>query len=290
MAYCVKCGVKLSEGTTSCPLCQTAVNAPNDVIGEKSFELFGGNTEINRLNYPLFDKHRKGIIELVVTFTVIGVITLLITHFALSSFNAIIPIAIVLLGSTYLLVGLYIKITYVKLASWYLLITVLLLFVIDLIDLKISWSLYSNSSILLYWVVFVLPWIFKKAKRTIAYMISAFAILLYFPFIDYLTNGSFYWSLSIGIPTYIVVLVCFLLLLLRIRFGNPTITDGVLSLIAISSIGVVAGDFFHLRSIGSKEGISWSLAVAIVAFSILLFLILKMALRQIRHYFHNRIV
>ncbi len=35
--YCVKCGVKLQEGTTVCPLCQTPVWNPDETMAEKNY-------------------------------------------------------------------------------------------------------------------------------------------------------------------------------------------------------------------------------------------------------------
>ena len=35
--YCVKCGVKLQEGTACCPLCRTPVWNPEDLSREKSY-------------------------------------------------------------------------------------------------------------------------------------------------------------------------------------------------------------------------------------------------------------
>lgn len=43
--YCVRCGVKLREGTESCPLCGTPVWNPEGARARKSYpeEQLGGN-------------------------------------------------------------------------------------------------------------------------------------------------------------------------------------------------------------------------------------------------------
>ena len=87
MAYCVNCGVKLADGTTVCSLCKTPVHAPLEIIGEKGEPFFPSSDERKSIVHPLFDKNRKGLIELVIAFMVIAIVTLLITSFALVSFS-----------------------------------------------------------------------------------------------------------------------------------------------------------------------------------------------------------
>lgn len=290
MAYCVNCGVKLEPGTAVCPLCRTVVHAPAEIIGESGKPLFPPSDEGRVIDHPLLDKNRKGVIELVIAFMGIAVITLLITAFAISRFSPWIPIGSVLLGGGYLLVALFVRPTYTKLATWFSLITVALLTVIDLEDMALSWSFHANLSIALYWVAAVLPWHYPRGRREGGFRFALVAVALYLVALDGLAGLPLSWSLSIALPTYAVVLVSLGTLLLRIKLGKPTITDKVLSLIAVCSWGVVAGDFFHLRSIESPRLLSWSSSVAIVALCIVIFLLLNLTLRRVRIYFNNRVV
>ncbi|MDD2296763.1 MAG: hypothetical protein PHX79_03000, partial [Sphaerochaetaceae bacterium] len=78
--------------------------------------------------------------------------------------------------------------------------------------------------------------------------------------------------------------------LLRMRFGKPTITDLVLSVILSACWGVVAGDFFYLRMVASPRLLTWSSSVFIVGLALFLFLTLNVTLRRVRNYFNNRLV
>lgn len=290
MAYCVNCGVKLESGSLACPLCKTEVHASQQVIGEAGTPLFPPADEGRTIDHPALDKNRKGIIELVIAFMAIAVITLFITAFAIARFSPWIPIGCVVLGGSYLLVALFVRPTFVKLATWFSIITIVLLTVIDLDDLMLTWSAYANLSIALAWIVAVFPWKYPRSRRETAFRFSLVAVALYLVALDALDDLALSWSLAIALPTYAVALLALGVLVLRIKLGKPTITDVVLSLIAICSWGVVAGDFFHLRSIRDERLLSWSSSVAIVALCIVIFLLLNLTVRRVRDYFNNRVV
>ena len=291
MAYCVRCGVKLESGATVCPLCNTQVMAPQDVIGNPGEPLFPSQPEAAlRPRAPRLDKNRKGIIELIIAFMAIAVITLTITAFALDgSFVPWIPIGSVILGGAYLLIALFIRITYVKIVSWYALLTALLVVMIDLNNGKLSWSIPIILSLVLFYLTAVLPWALPKHQRKAGWIIGIVSVACYFIALDGLLTGAFDWSISIAIPTYAVVLLSLSFLILRIHYGRPSVTDIVLSIILSACWGVVAGDFFHLRSMGSNRLLSWSASVAIVAFCLLIFLTLNVSVRRVRNYFNNRV-
>ena len=290
MAYCVNCGVKLSSGTKACPLCNTEVIASKQIIGEKEEFLFAPVKTSTKEKHPLFDKNRQGLFELIVAFMVIAIITLVITSFALKSFNPYIPLVSVVFGGAGLLVAILLKPSYKMFGSLYSAITIILVTLIDLVNFKLSWSVYISSSVFLFWLVFVLPFFNKEQKGRAVTLSALVAIPIYLLFLNYYQSGVVSWAITIAIPTYIAVLISLAVLALRFQFGKPTITDIVLSLITISSLGVVAADFFHLKSIESTKILSWSTSVAVVALTIILFLILNLTLRRVRHYFHNRVV
>ncbi|MGE0074513.1 MAG: DUF6320 domain-containing protein [Sphaerochaetaceae bacterium] len=291
MAYCVRCGVKLESGATVCPLCSTEVLAPAEVIGQPGIPLFPNDNTDGPFEHPKLDKNRKGVIELVIAFMAIAVITLVITAFALgASFSPWLPIGCVVLGGSYLLVGLFVKPTYQHLATWFAAITIVLLFVIDISDRKVGWSAYANLSIVLFWVTAVAPWTVQKRNRIYGYVLAGIAVPVYLLAIDALAGNALSWSVSIALPTYGISLVASSFLVLRIRFGKPTITDIVMSLILVVCWGVVAADFFHLRTLASPRLLSWSSSVFIVAVCIMIFLTLNLTVRRVRHYFNNRVV
>ncbi len=292
MAYCVRCGVKLAAGSTECPLCKTPVIAPLEIVGEKQDPLFPPPLErAGRHEYQRLDKNRKGIIELVIAFMAIAVVTLVITAFALGAeFSPWLPIALVILGGSYILVLLFVKPTYGKIATWFAIITLCLLIIIDMTDTNLSWSLYANLSILLFWIVGVFPFIMPLRLRKHGYAIATVSIALFLIVIDLFPEGILSWSLTIALPTYAIVLIALAALVLRIRYGKPSITDMVLSVVLAACWGVVAGDFFHLRTINSELLLSWSSSVFIVAVCLLLFLTLNVTVRRVRNYFNNRLV
>ncbi len=292
MAYCVRCGVKLEEGSTACPLCHTEVIAPADVIGVQRESLFPSETEgeAERISHQRLDKNRKGVIELVIAFMAIAVVTLLITAFALDgTFVPWISIASVIIGGAYILVLFFVRPTFPKIASWYIGLTMLLLVAIDAHDLILTWSVPSVMSLLLLWIVGVLPWVLPKHLRLRGVIGAIVAIAGYLVALDIMLSGQIVWSLAIALPTYAVVLGSLLLFYLRLHFGKPTVTDSVLSVILTACWGVVAGDFFHLRSLRSTQMLSWSTSVLVVALCLLIFLTLNVTLRRVRNYFNNRL-
>lgn len=291
MAYCVQCGVKLEAGSTACPLCNTKVHASAEIIGEAGVPLFPEDPTQTTFEHPLLDKNRKGFIELIIAFMAIAVITLIITAFALgSTFSPWLPIVCVVLGGSYFLVAFFVKPFYPYFASWYVVLTVLLLGSIDIFDGTLSWSYYAILSLALYWLVAVLPFWVPKRYQKLSIVGALLSIGAYLPLLDALGGKGLTWSLSIALPTYGVFLFFLLFIVLRIRFGKPTITDIVLSIILATCWGIVAGDFFSLRRAGSSHLLTWSSSVFIVAVCLFIFLTLTITLRRVRNYFNNRLV
>lgn len=290
MAYCVECGVKLEEGLKQCPLCYREVIAPPELIGKTELYLFPPKEGKSTKSSPRLDKTRKGVIELIITFMAIAVITLFITSFAHSSFSPYLPVGCTIIGGLYFLIALVKKPTYIGLSSWYVVLTMLLLSLIELTGGTFTWALYADLSLIFYWLVAVLPF-FRKGRRQIPLLIiAAVSVIPYMIALDYLMGSFPSWSLYVALPVYLVVIICALLLMLRIYRGNPTITDIVLSLITISSLAVVAGNFFYLRYLKREQLLTWSKSVAIVSLCMIGFLVLNLTVRKVRHFFHNRIV
>ena len=292
MAYCVRCGVKLEPGATSCPLCQTEVIATRDIVGKSTDPLFPGVVTDKTDEYLKIDKRRKGFSELVITFMVISIIILLITGLAFNgnnSFNHWIPIVCVLFGGSYLLTLLYSKLSYPRLATVYTILTIGLLLFLDGYDLRFSWALYPASALVVYWVIGVMPWILKNNRAVFGSIGGWVSIALFLLVVDALEGGGLLWFFPIALPTFAVVVVGFILLALRSRIGDPTITELILSVILIASVGVGSGDFFTMRAIQSDQLVSWSTYVWIVAVCLGVFLVAVATLKKVRLYFSNKI-
>ena len=292
MAYCVRCGVKLEPGATSCPLCQTEVIATREVVGKSTNPLFPGVITDLPDEYLKIDKRRKGFSELVITFMIISIIILMITGLAFNkdhSFDPWIPIGCVLFGGAYLLTLLFCKISYTRLATLYTIITIALLLFLDGYDLKFVWALYPVSALVVYWVIGVMPWILQRNRIVLGSVGGVVSIALFLLVVDALEGGGLLWFFPIALPTLAVVVAGFVLLALRLRVGDPTITELVLSVILIASVGVGSGDFFTMRALQSEHLLSWSTYVWIVALCLAVFLVTVATVKKVRLFFSNKI-
>ncbi len=290
MAYCVKCGVKLEGGSVVCPLCNTKVMAPSEVIGEEKFPLLVKEEKPRNKFQPLLDKTRKGVIELVIAFAVIAVITLIITAIALKgTFSPWLAIVSVIFGALYVLIPLLVKPIYSRLATYYLIFTALLVIALNFLIEPKEWAAVVLLSLGFYWVVAVVPFYFSKGKRYLSVVLSLFAVPLFLVLLDAIFDERLSWSLSIALPTYGVVIISLGFSLIRLKWGRPTPTDIILSLILSSRWGVVAGNFFFLRASGSERLLTWGLSPFIVALLLLIILILMALFRRVRNFFTNRL-
>lgn len=288
MAYCVKCGVKLEGGSLACPLCNTKVVAPPEIIGEEKYPLLV--KEEGKIFHPLFDKTRKGIIELVLAFMVIAIVTLIITAIAhKGTFSPWLAIISIIFGGLYFLIPLLVKANYTKITTYYLIVTLLLVIGINFLIEPKGWAAIVLLSLGLFWVLAVVPFYFTEGKRYLSILISIFAIALYLVLLDAISDEYLSWSLSIALPTYGVVIVSLGFSAIRIKWGKPTLTDMIISIVLSSCWGVVAGDFFHLRSIGSQRFLTWGFSPFIVALLLLIILFLAVVFRRVGNYFSNRL-
>ncbi len=291
MAYCVRCGVKLESGATECPLCNTKVIAGDDLIGKSTDPLFP-LTKGTKDEHMLLDKRRKGFIELVATFMGISIVTLLITGFALKSshnFDPWLPIACVFIGGWYLLSLLLFRLTYTRLATIYTLLTMLLLFIIDIYNFPLTWSLYPIAALGVYWVVGVMPWMLRQRRVLFASIAGIFSIAAFLLVVDALEGGGLSWFFPVALPILVVVVVGVAVLLLRLQRGNLLVSEIVLSIILIATIGVGSGDFFAQRFLGSDQMLSWSLNVWVVAIILGVFLFVLATVKKVRLFFMNKI-
>jgi hypothetical protein len=291
MAYCVRCGVKLEAGSPACPLCATEVNAPEDVIGQGSEQLFPHPKHEPGERHPLLDKQRKGFIELIVALAVIAIATLAITGWAVGSlvFEPWFAIGCVVIGMGLLLAPLVLPTSYVVLASAYAALLVALLAFIDAQDRLWDWSLYANPAIALFWLVAVFPWILPKRNRlTIATPVIIVAVAAFLLMIDLVEGSGLAWFLPVALPTYTVVLASLAIAAFRIRKG-ATVSETVMAAILVACIGVGSGNLFGLLYLGASEVITWSTSLWIVAACLVVYLTAVATIRKVRLFFTNKI-
>jgi hypothetical protein len=292
MAYCVRCGVKLEPGATECPLCNTKVIATDDLIGTSTDPLFPITAGAKDDEHMRLDKRRKGFIELVVAFMGISIVTLLITGFALNSthnFDPWLPIACVFIGGWYLLSLLLFKLTYTRLATIYTLLTMTLLFFIDIYNFPLTWSLYPISALGVFWVVGVMPWLLKRRRLVLGTVAGILAVAVFLLVVDALEGDGLAWFFPVALPTLLVVVVSASVLLLRLRGGNLLVSEVVMSVILIAAIGVGSGDFFAQRFLGSDQILSWSVNVWVVAAILGVFLFVLATVKKVKLFFVNKI-
>jgi hypothetical protein len=291
MAYCVECGVKLEDGATKCPLCHREVIAPIEIIGTAINPLFDARASENEKFPSLkYDKTRKGLIELSITFVGVAIVTLLITGIAIKdSFSPWFPIACTILGSIYLFILLFGKSTYTRIGTLFTIQTIITLFTIDIFNGSLTWSLYAIVGVILLYMIAVFPF-YKNRLSPIAKMSVMSSVLLVSLFLfDLIEAHSLLWFFPIALPTFLITLAGFLILILRYIYGHPSLSDIVLSIILNISIGTVAGNFFSLRMEDSVHILTWSKSVLIVVVILILFLIANATIRKVRFYFNNKV-
>lgn len=289
MAYCVSCGVKLASGLEKCPLCNTVVYGPPELIGKSQEPLFPLSQQ-EAIILPSLDKTRKAILELVITFVALALVTLVITAFALPTFNPLIAIVATLVGGAFIVVPLVCKPSYVKISSWYVVLTTILVLSIAIRIPEYKWAYYTLASLVLYWILAVLPALKGKKYVGVKIAIMILSVGLFLLVTNLIETHTLSWSIAVALPIYLFTMIFVSLLVWRVSKGKVGVTSIVFSLITIASWAVVIGDHCALKYRGKESLISWSLSVAIVGSCLLLFLLLRFSLLRVRNYFHNRIV
>ena len=289
MAYCVECGVKLENGATACPLCHREVIAPKEIIGTSKSSLFN---EVQDEKFPSlkYDKTRKGLIELSITFVGVAIVTLLITGIAISdSFSPWFSISCTIMGALYLFILLFGKSTYTRIATLFTIQTIITLFTIDIFDLQLTWSLYAMVGVILLYIIAVFPFYKNITSPIVKISVMSAVIIVCLFLLDLIEAGGLLWFFPVALPTFLFTLMGFFILAIRYYFGTPSLSDIVLSIILNISVGTVAGDFFSLRMANSPLFLTWSKSVLIVSVILALFLIANATIRKVRFYFNNKV-
>lgn len=195
--YCVKCGVKLSDGVDSCPLCHTPVWNPEPGTGERSYPA----------HYPL--QHRESDLPGAVAMTVLCALAILV----------ILTVCFKLYGA-------------------------------------LRWGGYVVSSILLFYVVAVLPRWFRHPKGEVFVPVDHAALALFLLYLCLQTGGR--WFLSFALPLIFascLLSTAMICLLKYVRGGRLFIFGGFLLCLGGFTMLV---EFFEHLSFGT-EMFRWSL-------------------------------
>lgn len=255
MAYCVKCGVELQKGSRRCLLCHTIVNLPEELQEIPEEKLYPEDKK--QKYYMKLDKKNKGIIEVLTLCMIISIIVIVSSTINNKSLMYIPLLSIITAYILILLPFMINKKKYLLFTSYYSVIISLFLLLLDYADKSIGWSYYCVISIILSWIIFVLPIVFKKNRYLYMGITDFFGILTAIFFFALLNNGLD-WYLVIVIP---IVTVLFALVAINswlIFIKNINIIDIFLSIIISGCILLSTIDFVVLKFIGNDRLYSWS--------------------------------
>ncbi len=208
MAYCVQCGVKLSGGAKTCPLCGTEVHLPPGMEETSSEPLFFAK-KLPPEGTRGITKARKGLVELIVALFVVSEITVGVSLFFSGALAyAFIPLFCIVMATISLVSIVLTRPRYVNYASWQSLIVAVLLLGLDGYDFAWSWSLIAAGGIVMFWMFGVFPWTRwakKHVKASVA--LSVLTTVFYLGLINLVVSGRFTWFLPVAVPTLLALLV-----------------------------------------------------------------------------------
>ena len=293
MAYCVRCGVKLSSGTKTCPLCGTEVQLPPGMEETSSDPLFA--KELPPEGTHGITKARKGLIELIIALFAVSEITVgLSLFFSDALAYGFIPLFCIAMATVSLVSIVLAKPRYVHHASWQSLIVALLLLGLDGSDFVWNWSLIAVGGIVIFWMYGVFPWsrwAKKHVKGGIA--LSVLSTVFYLALINLVVSGALTWFLPVAVPTLLALLLGALLFFLWFsnRKGNRIpIADIVLGsmVVLFSSSAVFDGSLTRYQT--GAISLRWASSLLVTALVILLFMVAVSLSLRLRRYFtsHNR--
>lgn len=256
MAYCVKCGVELQNGAKKCLLCHTKVYLPEELQETPEEKLYPEDKKSKI--YMRLDKTNKGIIEVLTLCMIISIIAVVSSTINNKSLMYI-PVLSIITGYILILISIMIhKKNYFLYTSYFLVIISLYLLLLDFADKSIGWSYYCVISLILSWIILVLPFVFKKNSYLFIGIIDFISVLIALYFFA-LINDGLLWYLIIVIPVAIiffglVALNCWLIFIKKI-----SIIDIFLSIIFSGCILLSTIDFVVLKFICKESLYSWSI-------------------------------
>ncbi|NMA22351.1 MAG: hypothetical protein GX938_02435 [Spirochaetales bacterium] len=287
MAYCVMCGVKLSDGAETCPLCNTRVVLPPGIEEKHSQPLFAQPLEIEVTT--AITKRRKGIIELVISLFVVGevavALSLWLSGLARYSYIPLLSIAAV---AFYLVIALRSVLTYRRQATIFLIASALYLIGLDAADLHLSWSLIAAPPLALVWLVGVYSFSRPPLLRFLFLLIGTTGI--YLAHLNRLIVGSLTWFWPVAMPAMgsdIILTALFAVFLSR-RTRPPSLVEMVFSALTIIFLGLTVLDLMLSKYTLGFFKLRWSESLLYAALIILIFLIALSCSRRLRRYFTSR--
>lgn len=295
MPYCVRCGVELPQAATRCPLCDTPVVLPPELLKDKDSQ-----TDDTQKLFPCevvapyshaLDKKRKGAFELLTGLTIVTEIVLAVSLIP-SSYGWFIPMFSVLIGALCCAAVLILPTTYGWLASSVCALTTLFIGVLGVRLGGVRWPIITCASVCLGWIWFVFPFCLSMRYRWIAAICQFVSVLGFLYLLDTLIDGGRSWFLPVAVPVVAVLCVMAGILAVRIKFSRQKdfpLADLVLSICCIVSITVGTGDVFAVRFMTGRWGLGWSLPVWVFALGICAFLVLVGVSRRLRRYFNSQV-
>jgi hypothetical protein len=279
MAYCIRCGVKLAEGSAACPLCKTEVILPPTMEEGPLSPLFSRPLG-QGVRYST-TKLRKGIIEVLIALCVIAEVTVTLSLLSSGQLHSLwIPLFSIAAGTLYAVLALKMRGTYATQASLALAAAAIIVLGLDGSDLTLSWSLIVVPALAVGWIVGVLP-----ALIGVRALIPIALALLAYP---YTIGGASLWFVPIVVPvwTALVVTTAFLVLLIYLRHGRRMpLADVVLAALGSVLLSLTVLDLMLTRYVSGVLTLRWSLPLLIAAVLILLFLLAVSLSRRLRRYF-----
>lgn len=232
MSYCVECGVELSNGAKSCPLCGTPVLNPRRPQEPDAAPLYPENREKPA---PQIDRG-------------------------------------------------YMR----KLALAVALLPVLTVLILDLLDGRVSWSLYVIGAIWLIVCLFAVPFLFTS-KRPYAFIaLDAGALGAYLGLIA-LLNGGGGWYLKLALPMVLWLGLCLMGALRAVRWLKHRILNRialVLTQVAVCLLGIETIIDYYLRQ---RVQITWSVYAGLPMLVLALFFLLLGAYRPLQKEIRKRL-
>lgn len=292
MAYCVRCGVKLSEGSPSCPLCGTEVVLPSGMKESSQTPLFAQSLPPEGSRG--LSKTKKGFIELLLSIFVISELSIFISMWfsgaIAHSFVPMFSIAFATLSLIYVILG---RTRYTSQALVQGLLVSIYLLGLDLQNLQLSWSLPAILSIALYSALFVVPftqWAKRSVTRTGLFMI--FALIGYLGLINFVLNNMLTWFFPIAVPQLLIMLALGLLLLLWLtkrKNKKIPIADVVFGLLFVLFLSSAVFDLLLTHYQTGVFALRWAGSLVTASIIIFMFLAAVTVSRRLRRFFtsHN---
>lgn len=230
MSYCVNCGVELGKSERRCPLCDVLVINPTDQNqeGEKLYPDF--IPEQKRSSYFTVQRVKMYSYLLAFPFFLTLFLNLLINKSITWSIYTMASIGLFWIYSA--LPFLLKRREVVRVITINAIATALFLFIVDLESGAGLWSPYVISSILLVWILFVLPFWAKKIPGIIVILVDGIAIALFLWFIEWLSqSGPWFFPLALPLVSWVTLIILLNFILQKLMNIKPF---GILGMIFLS--------------------------------------------------------